>query len=313
MTAESATMDAKRTTHWANVAEVGFSLGIWFLYTVHRVFGRWPFRAVLAPVVLYYVLRHRIARQASRDYFTRLGMQPTLGTTFRHITTFAETLLDKALAVSGHFPFERLRLTGREIVVESMAQGRGGLFITAHMGCLEVCRIAAERKNGPKLNVLVHTRHAEQFNSLLAKLDPHSQVKLLQVTDFSPGTAAMLAEKVSQGEFIVIAGDRIPVSDAAGRTVPAPFFGSIAHFPIGPWILAASLKCQVILFSVNHEDDAYRVRFERLTEKVELPRGRREEAAVQYVTQYASRLEALCRASPYDWFNFYPFWEPPRA
>ena len=28
---------------------------------------------------------------------------------------------------------------------------------------------------------------------------------------------------------------------------------------------------------------------------------------------YAQKLEQLCRDSPYDWFNFFPFWEPPRA
>jgi predicted LPLAT superfamily acyltransferase len=161
--------------------------------------------------------------------------------------------------------------------------------------------------------VLVHTRNAEQFNSVLKRLSPDSQVTLLQVTDFSPGTAAMLAEKVSAGEFVVITADRVPLSDSSGRTVPATFLGATAHFPIGPWILACALKCQVILFSVNREDDSYRVRFEKLAEQVELPRGHREEAAAKYVAQYAQKLEQLCRESPYDWFNFFPFWEPPRA
>ena len=303
----------RRTTHWANVAEGGFAFGMWFLYAVQRVLGRWPFRVVLAPVVVYYVLKHRLARTSSREYFTRLGLTPSFGTSFRHITAFAETIMDKTLAVAGKYPFERLRFTGREVMLESMAQKKGGVLVTAHMGCLEVCRLAAERKEGPKLNVLVHTRHAEQFNAILKRLDPRSQVKLIQVTDVGPPVAAMLSEKVDAGEFVVIAADRVPVSDAVGRTVPAPFLGATAYFPIGPWVLASALKCQVILFSVTHEDDTYRVRFEKLADRVELPRGRREAAAAQYVTLYAQRLEQLCRQSPYDWFNFFPFWEPPRA
>ncbi len=302
-----------RSTHWANVAEGGFEFGMWLLYLVQRYLGRWPFRVAIAPVLFFYMFKRGLSRSSSAEYFTRLGLEPTFGRTFQHMGAFAETIVDKALAVSGRFPFHKLRFTGREVMLESMAQKKGGVLVTAHMGCLEVCRLAAERKDGPTLNVLVHTQNAERFNALLKRLDPHSQVKLIQVTDVSPSTAALLSEKVDAGEFVVIAADRVPLSDAAGRTVAVPFLGATASFPIGPWILAGALRCQVILFTVLHEDDTYRVRFEKLADRVELPRGRREEAAAGYVRAYAQKLEQLCRESPYDWFNFFPFWEPPRA
>lgn len=302
-----------RSTHWGNVGEAGFAAGTWILYFIQRYLGRWPFRIALAPVLLFYVLTARIARKSSREYLSRLGLPSSFRTTYLHIGAFAESLMDKTMAVSGRYPFHTLRFTGREVMLEAMEKKQGGVLVTAHMGCLEVCRLAAERKNGPKLNVLVHTRHAERFNSVLQRLDPHSQVKLIQVTDVSPATAALLAEKVDAGEFVVITADRVPLSDSTGRTVPVPFLGSTAYFPIGPWVLASALKCPVILFSVNREDDTYRARFEKLAERVELPRGKREEAATGYVAQYAQKLEQLCRESPYDWFNFFPFWEPPRA
>lgn len=306
-------MSEARSTHWGNVAEAGFAFGTWFLYFVDRYLGRWPFRVVLAPVLFFYVLRHKLARDSSKEYLSRLGIKAGFVTTYRHIGAFAESLMDKAIAVSGRYPFQKLRFTGRQVMLDSIDAKKGGVLVTAHMGCLEVCRLAAERKNGPKLNVLVHTRHAEQFNSVLQKLSPDSQVKLMQVSELSPATATMLAEKVDRGEFVVITADRVPLSDSSGRTVPAPFLGSTAWFPIGPWILAAALKCQVILFSVLREGESYHVRFEKLAERIELPRGKREEAAAEYVTQYAQKLEQLCRESPYDWFNFFPFWEPPRA
>lgn len=303
-----------RTTHWANVGEASFAFGTWILYFINKYFGRWPFRVVLAPVMLFYLLRSGVARRASRDYFHRLGYAPSGLRSYQHLFGFAETLLDKVLAVAGQYPFAKLRYTGREVMVESMKQKRGGVLITAHMGCLEVCRLAAENKtDGPRLNVLVHTQNAERFNDVLKRLDPHTQVKLIQVTDVAPATAALLSEKVDAGEFVVIAGDRVPVSDASGRTVAVPFFGSDAHFPIGPWVLASALKCQVILFSVLREDDTYRARFERLADKVELPRGKREAGARKYAALFAQKLEELCRAAPFDWFNFYPFWEPPRG
>ena len=302
-----------RTTHWANVSEAGFAAGMWALYFIQRFLGRWPFRIALAPVVLFYVLKHPLARRSSREYFARLGRKSSFFTVFRHIGGFAETLMDKAMAVAGRFRFDQLRFTGREVMLDSLAAGKGGLLVTAHMGCLEVCRLGARRKGGPKLNVLVHTANAERFNSVLRRLDPETQITLIQVTDVGPATAAILAEKVDRGEFVVIAADRVPVSDASGRTVPAEFLGQTAYFPIGPWVLANALKCQVILMSVLREDFTYRVTFQKLADRVDLPRGRREEAAAEWARRYAERLETLCRAAPYDWFNFFPFWEPPRA
>jgi predicted LPLAT superfamily acyltransferase len=287
---------------------------MWFLYWVNRLFGRWPFRAMLAPVVLYFVVRNRLARAASREYLERLeqhtgalGHTPRWRDTFRHIALFSETVLDKLLAIGGRYRFDALTFEGREVMVESLKAGRGGVVLTAHMGNLEVLRTAAERRVGLKLNVLVHTKHAERFNSVLRRLDPTTEVNLLQVTDFSPATAAMLSERVERGEFVVLAGDRVPVSEA-GRVAWAPFLGRPAPFPVGPWILASALKCQVVLLTALHQGRSYHVCFERFRERVELPRGQRERALEALVTGYAQRLEAQCKRSPFDWFNFYPFW-----
>jgi predicted LPLAT superfamily acyltransferase len=48
---------------------------------------------------------------------------------------------------------------------------------------------------------------------------------------------------------------------------------------------------------------------ELLVERLELPRRRREQVLAEVIARYAARLERLCRASPYAWFNFYPFWD----
>ena len=310
MSGEEAT---SRQTHWANIGEAGFVFGTWILYFVDRWLGRWPFRVLLAPVLVFYVWRMRVARLASQEYLRRLGHPAGFWSTFRHVGNFAESLMDKLIAVAGRFPFSKLKYSGREVMLESIAIGKGGVLVTAHMGCLEAARLAAEHNKTAKLNVLVHTRNAERFNAILKRLSPESQVKLIQVTDVSPATAALLAEKVAAGEFVVLTADRVPPSDTSGRTVPATFLGATAHFPIGPWVLAAALKCQVVLFSVLREGDSYHARFEKLADVIELPRGKREEALSKWISLYAQKLEGHCRLSPYDWFNFFPFWEPPRA
>lgn len=302
-----------KARHWAQMGESTFVLGIWLLYWVHRLLGRWPFRLCLYPVVTVHWLARPLVRESSLEYLARLesatgvlGKQPGWRESLRHVAAFAETMLDKLLAVSGRYRFEHVRTEGREEFYEVAKGGRGGVIVTAHMGCLELCRAMAEKRGEVKLNILVHTRHAEQFNRVLKRLNPENDFRLMEVTDMGPATAVALNERVAAGEFVVIAGDRIPVS--ASQTVSVDFLGHPAPFPVGPYVLAALLKCPLYLLGCIHEGRGYTIRFECLAERVELPRGRREAALSGYARLYAERLTALLKRSPLDWFNFFPFW-----
>jgi predicted LPLAT superfamily acyltransferase len=99
------------------------------------------------------------------------------------------------------------------------------------------------------------------LQQLLAQLDPGSQLNLMQVTDMSPAMAMVLADKVAQGEFVVIAGDRVPVSPQP-RVARASFMGRVAPFPVGPYVLAALLQCPVYLMFSQRTDAGARLAFE---------------------------------------------------
>ena len=311
---------AARATHWAEMGESTFAVGLWILYGVHRLFGRFPLRLLLYPVVTYYWLTQPVARRASLDYLGRmqrahgvLGATPGWRQSLRHFLSFAETIADKTLAFSGRYRFEDVRYVGREAVDEMIARGQGAILMTAHMGCLELCQAAADHQPGLKLTVLVHTRHAERFNRVLRRLNPHCSVKLLQVTDVDAATAVMLAERVAAGEFVAIAGDRVPVKPS--KTTRARFLGQEATFPVGAYVLASLIKCPLLLLGCVREPQGHVVYFERLAERVDLPRGQRNEHIATLAAVFAQRLEALLVKAPYDWFNFFPFWaqstEPP--
>jgi predicted LPLAT superfamily acyltransferase len=155
--------------------------------------------------------------------------------------------------------------------------------------------------------VLVHTAHAERFNRMLDRLNPGSKVRLLQVRDFSAATVMMLADRVAQGEFIAIAGDRVPLR--GDRVVHADFLGHPAPLPIGPWLLASLLKCPAYTIACVRIGERYRVRVEQLAERIELPRNAREQAIAGYAARFAAWMESQLQDAPYEWFNFFPFWD----
>jgi predicted LPLAT superfamily acyltransferase len=311
---------AARPLHWASLREAGQSAGMWFLYGVYRFGGRWLVRLMLWPVALYYVATRGVARRASIEFLQRVGViAPDAGLPVRwahatrHVERFADALLDKALAWTGALDLADTQLNVDPRFEAAVAECKGGMLVVAHYGNLEVLRALGQRLPRLKLNILVHTRHAQRFNRLLTRLNPESAAGLIQVTEIDVATAVDLSECVRRGEFVVIAADRVPVADAPGHTRTVPFFGAPAPLPVGPWVLAAALGCPVFWLSCRKDGGRYRLDCELLFERVELPRARRAEALVQVMARYAQRLETACRASPYSWFNFYPFWPGPAA
>ena len=301
-------------THWAQISESTFVAGMWLLYHLHRLLGRWPFLLCLYPVVAYYWLTRPLARRSSLQYLQRMqqahglwARMPGWWHSQKHFRMFAQVILDKLLALTGRYRTERVRFDGRQPLVELLERGQGAIIVTAHMGCIELCQAIAKQRPNLRLNILVHTQHAEQFNRLLQRLAPDSGVRLLQVADFSAATAMMLAERVARGEFIAIAGDRVPVHDS--KTTRAQFLGHEAAFPCGPYVLAALLKCPLYFMGCVHQGRGYAVEFVPIATQVQLPRARRNEALAEYAQSYAQQLERLLCQAPYDWFNFFPFWE----
>lgn len=302
--------------HWSQIRESTCVWGVWSLYWLYRVCGRVLFRAVLYPVVTYYWLTRPLARHASLDYLRRIqagtgavgpaDMTPGLRHSLRHLFSFADTLLDKLLAIGGGYRYGTVRREGTEVMLAQIARGQGGIIVTAHMGCLELCRVLANQRAGLRLTVLVHTAHAAQFNRILSRLDPRSGLQLFQVDDISPATALQLAGKVRAGEFVAIAGDRVPAR--GGRAVTVPFLGAPARFPVGPYVLAALLECPLFAMGCVRAGEGHLLRFTELVREVRLPRARRDAILTGHAAAYAQWLSQLLVESPYDWFNFYDFW-----
>ena len=305
-----------RRQHWTQISEFGSVAGMRLMFSTCRILGRWPFRVVLYPVLLWYMVTKPEARASSSDYLRRIAtfqgasrIRPGMVTVLRHFASFAENLLDKMLLWSGLFKTDRVEFHGQEQMVALMAAQRGGLLICSHLGNLELCRILS-RRVGFKLTVLVHTKHAQIFNRLLGQLDPKSQLNLMQVTEISPATAVLLSEKIGRGEFVAIAGDRIPVSSSP-RVALAKFLGETAPFPVGPYILASLLQCPTYLMFSMRTGHTSEIHFELFRESIHLPHKGRDEALANLVGEYARRLEHFCLRAPLQWFNFYDFWHLP--
>lgn len=307
----------ERRTHWSRTPERGSLLGMQIMLASYRLLGRRGFSLLLYPVIGYFWLTGRTQRQASQAYLARLeafactqGMRlpPEPRSSFRHFLRFGEAALDKLAGWRGDIAEDQVELVGREHYEAAISSGKGLLLLGSHLGDLELCRALGSHRGEVRINALVFTRHAARFNALLKQINPDSRLNLIQVQEMGADTAILLKEKLDQGEWVVIVGDRTSVTREK-RVVWADFLGAPAPFPLGPFALASVLGCPVYLMFGLKEQGRFRVHFEPFADSLSLPRQGRQQILASRVQAYADRLQHHCLRAPLDWFNFFDFWQ----
>lgn len=305
--------------HWSDMREAGTLFGLQFLRMVDALFGRWLLSLLLMPTAAYFWLFRPETRRQSRQYLEqhahcfpeRWVHKPGAGASLRHLYIFAESVVDKLLSWCVDIDEDRFVLDDPAMVEEILEDPRGQLIIGSHFGNLEYCRGFMQRYKHKVINILVHDKHSGNFNSMMAKLNPDSRMNVYQVSDFDAPTVLAMKRKIEAGEWLFIAGDRVPLSGQE-RTVPISFLGRTAHLPIGPYLLAKGLKCPVkLMFSYcDYAGKGRPVHFKIVdfADRVTLLRGQREQQLTGYAQHFADELALQCEQSAYHWFNFYDFW-----
>lgn len=303
---------AKSHPHWSRISETGTVVGIKILLAVYKVFGRWGFRVFLYPVIAYYYLGQATARQASHEYLHRLRPFVTLNqyrslSSFKHFLMFGEILLDKFLVWMDEIQLEDVVFETPQSFERIDNSEKGGVIVVSHLGNMEVCSALVQQFPDLKLTILGFTQHAVKFNALMNKTSDRASIELLQVTDITPEVAMRLSERIDEGGYIIIAGDRTPVT-GDGRVSEVSFLGKIASLPQGAFILAGLLKCPIYFMFCLKQQEQYHIYLELFSERLAFSRKDRHFQVTEAVQSYAYRLEYYCIKTPLQWFNFYSFW-----
>ena len=302
--------------YWFYRQERGSYSFIWLGTTILRTIGRRAFIVLFYPIITYFFLTSNSCRRASRSYQEKvyktnkgklaLGRKPGFRSVFAHFVQFGEMIVDRVQAWSNAIPLEDLKWENVEPLLTLIKHKKGGLFVSAHFGSLEVVRTLSPSIPGLKVNALM----LRSFTAKLGKIRDSTlnEERLIALEDFGPASLIKIKELVEKGEFVALLGDRVAVG-TPGRTRQTTFFGEAACFPEGPWILAALLECPVFLVCCIRESSGlYRVYFEKFADRIILNRNKRDECLQECVVRYAGRLEHYCLKAPLQWFNFYDFW-----
>jgi predicted LPLAT superfamily acyltransferase len=292
--------------HWTALPERGTPTSLRLLAWIATHIGQWAARLLLYPITLYFVITAHTARRTSYEYLKRMHGQPAhCWHVFRHFHCFASTILDRLYLLRGEFQRFDVRLHGKEILHRRTESGKGCILLGSHLGSFELLRALGVMQRNFPVKVLMDPTHNQNITRFLDALNP-----VIASTVIAPDRAETLLtvkESLDAGFFVGTLGDRVSSGD---KTTKCQFLGQPAAFPVGPIVLAAMTHCPVILFFGLHRGgNRYEIHFEHFADEITLDRDHRAEQIQLWMQRYAERLERYARTAPYNWFNFYPFWD----
>lgn len=288
------------TSHREHGTKPLVRLIIWLTLRCGRAVGQ----LLLYPITAYFFLGLPPARAASRAYLARaLGRPVRTGDVWRHFFTFACVILDRICLLAGRAETFRIEVTGVEALTRAVAAGRGCLLLGSHLGSFEVLR--AYRRHSPApVRALMYRGTTGPLSTFIEALDPALGREVIEIG--APDSMLRVRESLGRGEIVGILADRSPEGQ---RSLPCGFLGAPAAFPTGPARLAAALEVPVVLFfGIRRGPRDYEISFEAFADRLDREADGRVRALAYWVDRYAARLEARCRAYPFNWFNFFDFW-----
>ncbi len=277
------------------------------LHLGRRVIFSW-----LWVIVFYYFLVARSPRRASRHFLQRaLQRTPTGWEIYRHLLTFAQVAMDRIYFLSGQERKFDVHIHGNEIFAEY--KNRGCFLVTAHIGSFDALRVMGmgRRSDALPIRILLDIEHNANIMQLINKLDPELAAGVINARTPAPELALILSEAIEQGHLVGVMADRCAQGE---RSATLDFLGSNAQFPTGVWQMASLLKAPVIsCFGVFSGANRYDLHFSLISEQLGHSRKERTQAITEGMEKYAASLQDLVRKHPYNWFNFYDFWQDESA
>lgn len=299
-------MSGSALPEWRQRPERGHLGLLRFMVRLSLLVGRRLSRVVMHGATLYFLLFAPRPRAASRDYLRRvLGRPPSWRERYRHLLSFATTVHDRVYLLNDRFDLFDIEVQGVEELLQTL-KGGGVLLMGAHLGSFEVLRCEARQRPGLRVSMLMYEDNARLMRAALGAINPQAQQDVIPLG--RPDSMIEAAQRLEQGQLVGLLVDRsLDTKDRAMHD----FLGEPAAFPVAPWRMAAVLRRPVYFMSGLYLGaNRYRLVFEPLADFGTVGRGAARDAAIQQARDaYVQRLQAHCRQAPFNWFNFFDFWQ----
>jgi predicted LPLAT superfamily acyltransferase len=269
--------------------------------------GRRAGRVVLHLIASYFLLFAPASRRASSNYLRRaLGRPPHWCDLYQHFFTFAATIHDRVYLVNRRFELFDFEVHGEDTLRRLLAGGKGLFLMGAHLGSFEAIRAIGRKDTDLRIAMVMHQDNAQKINAMLAAINPEAVQDIIGLGHID--SMLRVRERLDEGCAVGMLADRTLGNDTL---YPVQILGTNANLPSGPFRMAALLRRPVVFMTGLYlGGNRYAIHFDPLADFSTVARGGRDAALEVAITRYAALLDQYCRKAPYNWFNFFDFWQP---
>ncbi|MDX6181051.1 lipid A biosynthesis acyltransferase [Flavobacterium sp. Fl-77] len=252
-------------------------------------------------VASYYFLFLKKSNRAIFYYFKeRLGFSylKSKKMVFRSYYTFGQTIIDKISISAGMRNKFTYEFDGIEILKKLLAEKKGGVLISAHMGNFEIAEhFLGEIDLDFQINLVTTDLEHSAIKNYLESIAKKPTVKFIIIREDLSHIFEINAA-LSNNELICFTGDRY---FEGTKSLTDSILGEEAHFPAGPFLIASRLKVPVVFVYVMKELKLHYHLYAR-----EATVKHRDEKAL--LKEYIKSVENIVQKYPLQWFNYFDFW-----
>jgi len=285
----------------------GSPLGMRIFITIIAWCGVFPAYALLSVVACWYALRDKQGAAAFRAFRSNAGFTHTgFLHIYRHFYAFGMALIDRVAFVALTKPPFTYSLINEDFITGILEKKKGVILVSGHIGTWEIAgNLLSDRLDADIYAVLLDNEKQE-LKEAFGRVTGQRRFHTIAVEKEAVAMMIRIQEALRNNGILCLLADRVTGS----AQIKMPFLGKEAVFPLGPFQIAAItgtpvVPCFIVKDGLTHFTlKAYSpILFEKVT------RQNRDESVISAIKQFVSIIEEVAKSHPYQWFNFFNFWD----
>jgi len=283
----------------------GNALGYRIFVVILKALGLAPAYLLLRFVAFYYFLfswqssRHSFAYFRERLKYSRIKARWNV---YRNYYVFGQTLIDKIVVMAGLPNRFTYTFEGEENLHAMVRGGRGGMLISGHVGNWEAAGHLLKRLD-TRINVVMYDAEHQRIKHYMEEVTGGRNFNVIVIREDLSHVYA-ISEALQKNELICLHADRFLEGN---KTEVKSFLGAGAHFPSGPFALAAGFRVPVsVVFAFKETGTHYHFFGSNPIERG--PDENKAQFTTRLLDTFVADLEQKVKLYPEQWFNYYNFW-----
>ncbi|WP_430614489.1 lipid A biosynthesis acyltransferase [Flavobacterium sp. JP2137] len=258
--------------------------------------------AVLIFVSLYYFLFSKTSNRYLWYYLNsrlRYSAIKSFWSMYKSYFSFGKILIDKTAISAGLRHKFTYDFDGIHILRDLVAQKKGGVLISAHVGNFEIAEyFLADLEFDSPINLVTTDQEHSHIKAYLNSVSQRSSIKFIIVQD-DLSHIFEINNALNNNELICFTGDRY---FEGSKVMSEELLGKKALFPSGPFLIASRLQVPVVFVYVMKEPRLhYHLYARQATAK--------HRDAQALLKEYCHSVEDILKKYPLQWFNYFDFWK----